>query len=295
MSRDLSFERAIQFAAQLVRIPSLPGEEGAVAERIVDELRRLGFDEAYTDRAGNVVGRIAGAGDAPAVLLSSHMDVVDVGDPAGWEHDPWGGAVAGGCLHGRGSVDDKDNVTAVLPDLNRHHRRHMEDLVRDTMRGYGCSAPDAEASTVSPEEQPDPIPQEFATGAISKIRVSPGGISSLPPGENASCREASTDALLGFPALSDSDNWSNGWKNSQVFESFLIWTVRISRSAAPAASPTARRRASSPWPPSSWRSSPRSWRRTIPPPRACRSASPVPAATTCSALMPSASMAGGSR
>jgi succinyl-diaminopimelate desuccinylase len=107
MSRDLSFERAIQFAAELIRIPSFPGEEGAVARHIVQTLRALGFDEAGTDRAGNVVGRIAGAGRAPAVLLSSHMDVVDVGDPAGWEHDPWSGAIDGGFLHGRGSVDVK--------------------------------------------------------------------------------------------------------------------------------------------------------------------------------------------
>ncbi|HEX2207793.1 MAG TPA: M20/M25/M40 family metallo-hydrolase [Longimicrobium sp.] len=107
MRRDLSFERAVRFAAELIRIPSLSGEEGAVAERIVDELRALGFDEARTDRAGNVVARIAGTGDAPTVMLSSHMDVVDVGDPAAWEHDPWGGVVADGCLHGRGAMDVK--------------------------------------------------------------------------------------------------------------------------------------------------------------------------------------------
>ncbi|HEX8904258.1 MAG TPA: M20/M25/M40 family metallo-hydrolase [Longimicrobiaceae bacterium] len=107
MTRDLSFERAVRFAADLVRIPSLPGQEGAVAERIVAELRALGFDEARTDRAGNVVGRIEGRGVAPAVMLSSHMDVVDVGDLAGWEHDPFGGVVADGCLHGRGSMDVK--------------------------------------------------------------------------------------------------------------------------------------------------------------------------------------------
>ena len=105
--RDLSFERAIGFAAELVRIPSLPGEEGAVAQRVVDELRALGFDEVRTDRAGNVVGRVAGTGDAPAVMLCSHMDVVDVGDPGGWEHDPFGGVVADGCLHGRGAMDVK--------------------------------------------------------------------------------------------------------------------------------------------------------------------------------------------
>jgi putative selenium metabolism hydrolase len=107
MQPDLSFERAIGFAAELIRIPSLPGEEGDVAARIVDELRLLGFDEARTDRAGNVIGRIAGTGGAPAVMLSSHMDVVDTGDPAGWEHAPYGGVVAGGSLHGRGSMDVK--------------------------------------------------------------------------------------------------------------------------------------------------------------------------------------------
>ena len=107
MGRDLSFECAVQFAADLVRIPSLPGEEGDVARRIVDELQALGFDEARIDRAGNVVGRIAGTGDAPAVMLSSHMDVVDAGDPHLWEHDPWGGVVADGFLHGRGSMDVK--------------------------------------------------------------------------------------------------------------------------------------------------------------------------------------------
>ena len=112
--RDLSFAAAVRFAAELIRIPSLPGEEEAIALRIVDEMRALGFDEARTDRAGNVFGRVAGTGDAPAVLLSSHMDVVDVGDPEGWEHDPYGGAVADGCLHGRGAMDVKGPLAIQL-------------------------------------------------------------------------------------------------------------------------------------------------------------------------------------
>jgi putative selenium metabolism hydrolase len=107
MVHDLSFERAIAFAAELIRIPSLSGEEGDVALRIVDELRMLGFDEAETDRAGNVIGRIRGTDGAPPVMLSCHMDVVDVGDVEGWEHPPYGGVVADGCLHGRGAMDLK--------------------------------------------------------------------------------------------------------------------------------------------------------------------------------------------
>ncbi len=104
---DLRFERAIELAAELIRIPSLPGEEGAVAARIVDELDRLGFQDVGTDQAGNVVGCIRGTRGAPGVMLSSHMDVVDAGDPCAWEFDPWGGEVAGGCLHGRGAMDLK--------------------------------------------------------------------------------------------------------------------------------------------------------------------------------------------
>jgi acetylornithine deacetylase/succinyl-diaminopimelate desuccinylase-like protein len=71
MARDLSFERAIGFAADLIRIPSLSGEEGAVAERIAAELRALGFGEVRFDRAGNVIGRVAGTGDAPAGMPRS--------------------------------------------------------------------------------------------------------------------------------------------------------------------------------------------------------------------------------
>ncbi|MFL5541394.1 MAG: YgeY family selenium metabolism-linked hydrolase, partial [Longimicrobiaceae bacterium] len=88
MGRDLSFERAIGFAADLIRIPSLSGEEGAVAERIAVELRALGFDEVRFDHAGNVIGRVAGTGASLPLMLSSHMDVVEAGDPGSWEHDP---------------------------------------------------------------------------------------------------------------------------------------------------------------------------------------------------------------
>ncbi|HEX5869370.1 MAG TPA: M20/M25/M40 family metallo-hydrolase [Longimicrobium sp.] len=110
MGRDLSFEAAIRFAADLIRIPSPSGEEGAVARRIVQELRALGVDEARIDRAGNVVARVIGTGDAPAVMLCSHMDVVDAGDADGWEHDPYGGVIADGALHGRGTMDVKGQL-----------------------------------------------------------------------------------------------------------------------------------------------------------------------------------------
>jgi putative selenium metabolism hydrolase len=107
MIRDLSFERAIAFARDLIRIPGLPGEEGGVAARLRSELEALRFDEVWTDEVGNVIGRVRGTGSAPSVMLSCHLDCVDVGEPAGWEHAPFAADIADGCLHGRGAMDIK--------------------------------------------------------------------------------------------------------------------------------------------------------------------------------------------
>ena len=106
-AENLSFERAIAFAQDLIRIPSPPGNEGEVAARVMRELIALGFQDVRTDDVGNVIGIAPGRGAKPAVMLNSHMDVVDVGDVSTWEHDPFGGEIAGGFLHGRGAMDIK--------------------------------------------------------------------------------------------------------------------------------------------------------------------------------------------
>jgi putative selenium metabolism hydrolase len=107
MMPDLSFERALAFAQDLIRIPGPSGGEGAVAARVVQELKDLGFDDVWTDTVGNVLARVRGRGEAPPVMLSSHLDVVDVGDPASWEYPPFGAVIADGFLHGRGAMDIK--------------------------------------------------------------------------------------------------------------------------------------------------------------------------------------------
>ncbi len=104
---DPTFENAIAFARDLIRIPSPSGAEGAVAQRVLDEFDRLGFDDVRHDTAGNVIGRMPGSGSGPTVMLNSHLDVVAEGDPAEWQHPPFGGVVADGFLHGRGAMDIK--------------------------------------------------------------------------------------------------------------------------------------------------------------------------------------------
>ncbi|MEZ4423031.1 MAG: M20/M25/M40 family metallo-hydrolase [Gemmatimonadota bacterium] len=105
--REPTFENALAFAQDLIRIPSLPGQEGAVSERVRDEMQALGFADVRIDELGSVVGVVRGRGEAPPVMLSCHLDIVAPGDPAQWEHPPYGGVVEGGFLHGRGAMDIK--------------------------------------------------------------------------------------------------------------------------------------------------------------------------------------------
>lgn len=107
MTREPTFENALAFAGDLIRIPSMSGEEGEVAARLREEMRALGFDRVEVDGLGSVAGVVKGRGDAPPVMLSCHLDVVAEGDHDEWEHPPFGGDVADGFLHGRGAMDIK--------------------------------------------------------------------------------------------------------------------------------------------------------------------------------------------
>jgi acetylornithine deacetylase/succinyl-diaminopimelate desuccinylase-like protein len=46
------------------------------------------------------------------MLFNTHLDHVDVGDPARWPHPPYEAVVEGGCIWGRGTVDIKGPLAA---------------------------------------------------------------------------------------------------------------------------------------------------------------------------------------
>ncbi|MGN6871151.1 MAG: M20/M25/M40 family metallo-hydrolase [Solirubrobacteraceae bacterium] len=99
------------FALTLVRTASPSGAEGAVAELVRAELDRFGY-AVEVDALGNVIGTLdAGAG--PCVLFDAHMDTVGVSDPSAWSFDPEG-EVAGGRLYGRGAMDMKGPLAALI-------------------------------------------------------------------------------------------------------------------------------------------------------------------------------------
>lgn len=106
-------EALIAFAQKLVQIPSPSTQEGEVAECLAAEMREVGFDEVFTDRIGNVVGRI-GPGQGLKLLYDGHMDTVGVGDRAAWQRNPYGGEIEGGILYGLGAVDMKGALASMV-------------------------------------------------------------------------------------------------------------------------------------------------------------------------------------
>lgn len=102
----------VNFLREMVRIPSLSGQEAKVAQRVKDEMEKSGFDEVFIDGIGNVVGRI-GSGRI-RILYDAHMDTVDIGDRKSWKYEPFRAEYRSGTVYGRGACDDKAGVASTI-------------------------------------------------------------------------------------------------------------------------------------------------------------------------------------
>jgi acetylornithine deacetylase/succinyl-diaminopimelate desuccinylase-like protein len=122
--------------SRLIRIDTTnpPGNETAAAELLREYLTANGVDcELYArvpERA-NLVARIRGTGDGPALLFLSHTDVV-LADPREWSVPPFSGEVRDGEVWGRGALDMKGQVAAnavAIASLAREGFEPAGDLI----------------------------------------------------------------------------------------------------------------------------------------------------------------------
>jgi len=93
-----------------------PGNERRVAEYLKQVFDSEGIPSqvlALDPDRSNVVARLKGNGRRRPLLIMGHTDVVTV-DAAKWIHPPFSATREGGYVYGRGTVDDKDNLTAAL-------------------------------------------------------------------------------------------------------------------------------------------------------------------------------------
>jgi acetylornithine deacetylase/succinyl-diaminopimelate desuccinylase-like protein len=108
--RDLEalLSDCIDFAQRLIRTPSMTYVEQPASDLVAAELRRLDFDEVVQDGRGNVHGRLFGADrQKPALVLNTHLDHVDPGDPTLWDYPPYAATIVDGRIIGRGACDIK--------------------------------------------------------------------------------------------------------------------------------------------------------------------------------------------
>ncbi len=135
-------DEEIAFLQEIVRIPSVTGNEGEVQAVVAAKMRGLGLEAdfwdpdpaqlaPYVDDVGgheslagrpNVVGTWKSANKGRSLILNAHIDTVEPGDLANWFHDPYAATIEGGRLYGRGACDMKAGLVTNLFAVAALHR-----------------------------------------------------------------------------------------------------------------------------------------------------------------------------
>ncbi len=112
-SRAKAAERdTVGLMMELVRTRSFSAKEKDCVELVRREMIRAGLEDVRIDGLGNVIGRI-GRGDVK-MAFDGHVDTVHEGDRSQWGFDPFSPKIDRGKVWGRGSVDQKGGLAAMI-------------------------------------------------------------------------------------------------------------------------------------------------------------------------------------
>ncbi|MEN8241446.1 MAG: M20/M25/M40 family metallo-hydrolase [Chloroflexota bacterium] len=121
---DISiYQRPVELLQNLIRFDTTnpPGNEGECIAYIASLLRGVGLEPEIVSKEPdrpNLICRMKGRGEAPALMLYGHVDVVTAAGRE-WSHDPFSGDLADGYVWGRGAVDMKGGVAMFLSAFMR--------------------------------------------------------------------------------------------------------------------------------------------------------------------------------
>lgn len=109
-------EDAVLLTQEIVRIPSVVGEEAELSDALTARMRTMGYDEVYQQEAlpgrKNVIGVVDSGKPGPTLLLTGHIDTKPV--CVGWDEDPYSGRIEGDRLYGHAVMDMKAGIAGVV-------------------------------------------------------------------------------------------------------------------------------------------------------------------------------------
>lgn len=217
---DEGFEDQIAYTRKLVSFTSQRGEEFTIQDFLYEDYAARGFkmDRFAMDEAA-LTAHEGGApfskdhSQAPIIvgthypveekgrslILQHHTDVVPVGPLDMWEHDPYGGAVVGDKMYGRGTGDMKAGAAAnvfALEALKRlglqpAARVHLQSVVEEESTGNGAMQTFLRGYTADAALIPEPEDNKLVRACVGvlwfevEVRGLPVHVREMSEGANA--------------------------------------------------------------------------------------------------------------
>jgi len=208
---EAQFENQVGFLQEIVRSPSLRGEEAGVQRIVEAALNGRGYDvetypldlsalqdhPAYSpatiDYADtfNVTGRKTPANaSGRSLILNAHMDVVPTANPDHWTHPPFSATRLGDWLYGRGAGDMKAGLTANLFAIDAIEAAgfalqaplEFQSVIDEEVTGNGTAAAIQLGARADAVLIPEPTDEEltFANSGVIKFRITVQGVPAHP-------------------------------------------------------------------------------------------------------------------
>jgi succinyl-diaminopimelate desuccinylase len=128
-----SIPRASDLLAELVRAPTITPEAGPALDVLERHLAAAGFvvdrpvfEEVGTQPVENLFAAVGGG--ERHLMLAGHVDVVPPGPERLWRYPPFSATVTDGVLYGRGAVDMKGGLAAMVAAALRFVSRRGRDF-----------------------------------------------------------------------------------------------------------------------------------------------------------------------
>ncbi len=164
---DTAFDAQLRFTQDLVRFPSLRGQEATVQDFVFAALKARGLamdrwqlrvedleahpgygpvSETSYDNAWNVVGSWRPKAEAGrSLILNAHVDVVPPGPADMWQYPAFDPVIRDGWMHGRGAADMKAGLAANIFSLDALRAAgfepaatvHIQSVVEEESTGNG--------------------------------------------------------------------------------------------------------------------------------------------------------------